>query len=468
MYFECNLPRTAPAFLSANFQAQYEQNVNRIYARMEKLEEALDLSGLNGETFSDLALKFWDYEDEALINQFDCMTPESLCTCVMALHDGVYNVPPRIEWPNAEVLFDAAFVATKEWESLRHLGVSGSDASVIKGVNDFKTLRGLYYDKIGSPNLTSIQESKAVFARGHFMENKVIQAFCKVTGARYIPETRMFRSKKYPAATANIDAVVEMANDDLFVFEAKSAHIQKFKHWMGGRIPREYQYQMRQYPAVLDDKRVKGTYIGCLFVQDISIADVDIGSSVAYEDYVSHYLERDRDEEESLLQMEQEFWDANVLANEPPPESGKADLDKETAVKFEIGEGDDTVPLKVLRYSDVKDTLTDYLSLRGKRKTYETLAKDIKEQEDSLALEFMKEMGPAEDAYVSVDADHYVKIRYAAQSRTEIDMDLMKLQYPEAYNACVSKKKGPRVFRLTEGTKAGSSWNSYSRKFKIS
>ena len=468
MYFECNLPRTAPTFLSADFRVKYQATIERIYARMEMLESALDMSGLNGETFSALASKFWNGENESVIRRFDRMTPEDLCTCVMALHDGIFKVPPRIDWPNAEVLFDTAFVGTKEWESLRHIGVGGSDTSVIKGVNEYRTLRGLYYDKIGSHVLATSKENQAVFSRGHYMEDKVITAFCKVTGARYIPETRMFRSKKYPAATANIDAIVQMANGDLFVFEAKSANIQKFKHWMGGRIPREYQYQMRQYPAVLDDERVKGTYIGCLFVQDISIADVYVGSSVAYDDFVSHFLERDPAEEESLLKMEQSFWTDYVEAGTPPPESGNAELDRETAVTFEIGDGNDKEPLKILDYASVKDTVTDILELKGQRKRYESLIKDLKEQEDNLSLELMKEMGPAEDAYISVDSDHYVKIRYAAQNRTEIDTDLMKLLFPDAYNACVSRKKGTRIFRISEGTKSGATWSSYSKKFNIS
>lgn len=468
MFFECNLPKTAPSFLSADFQVKYQTNVDRIYARMEKLEEALDMTGLDGETFSELAKKFWDYEDQDRIKQFDRMSAEELCTCVMALHDGQFKVAPRVDWPSAEVLFDAAFVATKEWESLRHLGVGGSDTSVIKNVNAYRTLRGLYFDKIGSPELTPNEDRQAIFARGHFMEDKVIQAFCKATGARYIPETRMFRSKKYPAATANIDAIVEMANGDLYVFEAKSANIQKFSHWMGGRIPPEYQYQMRQYPAVLDDDRIKGTYIGCLFVQDISIADVYVGSSVAYDDFVSHFLERDKEEEEDLLKREQDFWDTYVETETPPPESGNSDLDKQTAAKFEIGEGDSKAPLKVFKYSSVKDTVDDIFALREERKKYETLVKDLKEEEDGLALELMKEMGSSEDGYISIDADSYIKVRYAASSLTKIDTDLMKLQFPDAYNACVSKQKGNRSFRLTKGSKSGSSWSTFSKKFHIS
>ena len=468
MYFECNIPITAPAFLGAEFKTIYQENAGRIRSRMEKLEEALEMTGLDGETFSELAGKFWDFENEARIRQFDRMTPEELCTCVMALHDGIYRAQSRIEWPNAEVLFDAAFVATREWESLRRLGIGGSDASVVMGVNEYRTLRGLYHDKIGTPELLPSDSSQAVFARGHFMEDKVITAFCRATGARYVPETRMFRSRKYPAATANIDAIVQMANGDLYIFEAKTAGIQKFSHWMGGRIPREYQHQMRQYPAVLDDDRVKGTYIGCLFVRDISIADIYVGSSVAYDDFTSHYLERDKEEEDELLRKEQSFWTDYVEAGTPPPDSGNADLDRKTAVRFEIGEGSDREPLKIFDYASVKDTISDILSLRGQRKKYESLIKDLREQEDGLALEIMKEMGPAEDGYISVDADRYFKIRYAAQNRTEIDTDLMKLRYPAAFSACVSRKKGQRIFRLTEGTKSGSAWSSYAKRFSVS
>ena len=77
-------------------------------------------------------------------------------------------------------------------------------------------------------------------------------------------------------------------------------------------------------------------------------------------------------------------------------------------------------------------------------------------------------MGSSEDGYISIDADSYIKVRYAASSLTKIDTDLMKLQFPDAYNACVSKQKGNRSFRLTKGSKSGSSWSTFSKKFHIS
>ena len=50
----------------------------------------------------------------------------------------------------------------------------------------------------------------------------------------------------------------------------------------------------------------------------------------------------------------------------------------------------------------------------------------------------------------------------------QVYTDLMKLQFPDAYNACVSKQKGNRSFRLTKGSKSGSSWSTFSKKFHIS
>lgn len=52
-------------------------------------------------------------------------------------------------------------------------------------------------------------ESQAVFDRGHFMEDNVVEAFLKLTDFKRIPETRMFRSKKYPHALADIDAIIQ-------------------------------------------------------------------------------------------------------------------------------------------------------------------------------------------------------------------------------------------------------------------
>ena len=468
MYFECNLPKKAPGFLESDYQKIYQDNVDRIYARMEKLEEALDMTGLDGETFSELAKKFWDYEDQDRIKQFDRMSAEELCTCVTALHDGQFKVAPRVDWPNAEVLFDSAFVATKEWESLLHLGIGGSDSAVIKGLSHYKTLKGLFYDKIGAPELTPVPKKEAVFARGHFLEEKIVQAFCKATGARFIPETRMFRSRKYPAATANIDAIVQFDNGDLFVFEAKTANAAKFSQWMGGRIPPEYQNQMRQYPAVLDDDRIKGTYIGCLFVQDISIDDVYVGSSVAYDDFVSHFLERDKEEEEDLLKREQEFWDEYVVLRDPPPESGPVALDIDATLTYEIGPGDPSEPIKVFPYEKFKDNLEEYFKIREKRMKYKVLVKDLEEEEKELGLEIMQEMGAAEDGYISIDSDQYIKIRFTGQNRVRYDEELMKIKYPDAYDECRETYQTARSLKIDKGTKKGATWQKFSSKHNVS
>ena len=49
-----------------------------------------------------------------------------------------------------------------------------------------------------------------IFSYGHKVESLVIETFCNITGAKVIPETRMFRKKSMPYITANIDAIVEM------------------------------------------------------------------------------------------------------------------------------------------------------------------------------------------------------------------------------------------------------------------
>ena len=111
------------------------------------------------------------------------------------------------------------------------------------------------------------------------MEDRVIDAFLKLTGFKRIPETRMFRSRKYPHQTANIDGIVISPDGRIFVFEAKTTVAENWDAWKDGKIPRSYVPQTRQYPAVLDDDRVQGTYIGCLFIVDLIVGGLYVGSA---------------------------------------------------------------------------------------------------------------------------------------------------------------------------------------------
>ena len=321
MYFECHLPKNAPYWMSAEIAGKFTDDMQRIHERFRKLNEAHDMSGLRGEDFSRLAKVYFDANPEL----FDSWSASVLSEHVLSIWDGK-KAPTRMEWPNANVVIDCDFVSTKEWESARHIGIGGSDASVVMGTAHFSSPAKLYCDKTGIP-LKEKRDSKAIFERGHVMEGNVVKAFCSLAGAEVVRERRMFSSKKYPVCTANIDAIVRI-EDKLYVFEAKSAMSEKYLTWNDGKIPPEYVPQTRQYPAVLDDPRIQGTFIGCLFMHDMMQEGYFLGASYSKGQMTIRFVDRDEEEEQEQLEAEQQWFETYVEGCEMP-ETGGSSIDQE-------------------------------------------------------------------------------------------------------------------------------------------
>ena len=267
-YFGYMLPEALPYVNPASAQ-MVSDTFRHIAERMEKLEDALNLSGLDGETFAEYVKVLFDTR----FSRFEEMSPSQISKYALAVHDGVYVAPKRLEWPNAYVVVDTAFTTNEEWETVRRLGIGGSDSAITMNIPAYRTKYDLYHDKVMTPvKIPQDKDKNAIFDRGHAWEGKVIKAFCDMTGAEVVPESRMFRSKKNGCSLADMDAVLRFpGTNSIYVFEAKTTIAENFDAWANDKVPQHYIPQTRHYAATLDDPRIKGVYIGCLFTYDYTI-----------------------------------------------------------------------------------------------------------------------------------------------------------------------------------------------------
>lgn len=448
-YFECNLPEKAPEYLNIDLAEPFEKACASVRARTETLNAALALSKLKPQTFQVLASALFKSEEATYgnVKHFDAMTPKEIARYTKSVYCGIDTEEERLDWPNAEVLFDTAFATVKEWEMLRHLGIGGSDSATIQGVSHWKCERHLYHDKIGTPMKN---EAKAVFARGHFLEDTVISTFCKHTGATRIRDTRMFRSVKYPHCIADIDAILRMPDDSIYLFEAKTTITENRAAWANNNVPSYYLWQTRHYPAVLDDERVKGTFIGCLFTVDYQLGDTYIGSQFSPEGkgFVSRLVERDTDMEDLLLSRDEEWWDEHITMSVEPEIS--ADEEKEMSFQQSVSGGVDTSlpPLDLGNYIDVGQR---YLEVAAE---ISLLEKQIENKRTELSLykmQFIDELGENIEGRIPLSDESYIEVKYAPKKKTTVNTELLESIYPRAYADCVTiDPYGIRVFTLRE------------------
>lgn len=444
-YFECNLGMYSAEHMDVSIYMPFKATVRAIEARTQKLQQSLEASGLDGSVFAKFAKIIFDASPE----RFEAMTATELSSVVIALNDG-NPVSERFEWPNTTVLFDTAFVITKEWEMLRHIGIGGSDSSVIAGLSPYRTVQELYHDKCGTPILIPDDGKQAIFERGHILEEKVINTFCKLTGAVRIPETRMFASKKYPHCTANIDAIVQFSDGRIYVFEGKTTHEFNRSAWSNDKVPAYYVTQMRQYPAVLDDDRVVGTYIGCLPTSDFVIADDYVGSTYELEKYVVRIVDRDKDMEDDLLRQEEEFWVNSIEANVEPAPCGKP-KDDITLLRRITGYADTDADDLEFDRSEFEATIKEYLAIGEERKALEKRAEGLKDRQEQLSIPLISALGNTVRGIVDIDGSKYYEVKFSPRGKTSTDLDKLQIAFPDAYNACVTKvTENSRVFSLKE------------------
>lgn len=429
-FFEVNLPATAPAHIRNDaVRARFEDAVSSITRRSDKLNAALQLCAMEPNKFHEIAANLFTRNP----GRFESMSEYEIADYCALEDDGVPVKIKRYDWPNATVLFDTAFTTTEEWESLRLLGIGGSECSVVLNASPYTTQRMLYHDKVGTPMAEEERGREAVFDRGHFTEPKVVETFCKLSGAERIPESRMFANKANPHCTANIDALI-LLDGQVYVFEAKTTIEENRGAWTSDKVPRNYLYQSHQYPAVLDDDRIMGTYISCLFTVDYSAADYFITATFDGPRIISRFIERDPDTENLLKTMEENFWSEYVMEGvEPPYGNGEAELAFSSRMM-----GVPTNKKAVGLSLGLTDSVKSYLEISDKIKELKDQIKALEDGQKLLRAQFIEALGENIEGHVMINEDSYYEIKNApTKGRVSVDTEALAL-FPEAYKACVT------------------------------
>jgi putative phage-type endonuclease len=200
---------------------------------------------------------------------------------------------------SAIVLTSTADMPRGEWLEQRKKGIGGSDASIVCGVNQYKSPVELFMEKTGQ---SPPEEAGEAAYWGTQLESLVKSEFTKRTGIKVVEVPKLLRSKEYPFMLANLDGVCKHPEYGSCVFEAKTASAYKAGEWEDA-IPQEYMLQLQHYLSVTG---YAGAYIAVL-----------IGGNT----FKWSYIERDEELISKLIQLESDFWE-HVKLDIPPPLDG--------------------------------------------------------------------------------------------------------------------------------------------------
>ena len=198
-----------------------------------------------------------------------------------------------------KILTSTENMSYEQWLEYRRKGIGGSDASVVCGINRYKSPVELWLDKT---NQIPAEEAGEAAYWGSLLEDVVRSEFSKRTGVNVKQVHYILQSEEHPFMLANLDGVCEHPEFGTCGFEAKTASAYKASEWEDG-IPDEYQLQIQHYMAVTG---YRGFYIAVL-----------IGGNT----FRWKFIERDEELISMLIELESDFW-YHVQDLTPPPLDG--------------------------------------------------------------------------------------------------------------------------------------------------
>jgi len=203
----------------------------------------------------------------------------------------------------AYVLTSTEGLSHADWLAYRNMGIGGSDASVVCGVNKYKSPLELWMEKTGQKPPEKAGE-EAYW--GTVLEPLITEEFTRRTGIKIIPVKQIIQSKHYPFMLANLDGVCHCPTQGKCVFEGKTASAYKAGEWDGDAVPYVYVLQIQHYLYVTG---YSGAYIAVL-----------IGGNT----FRWTFVKRDEELISMIIRYEKDFW-MHVKDDIPlPPDGSKA------------------------------------------------------------------------------------------------------------------------------------------------
>ena len=278
-----------------------------------------------------------------------------------------------------------------DWIKYRKMGIGGSDAGAICGLNPYSTAMTVYADKISEEIYEYDNEA---MRQGRDLENYVAQRFMEETNLKLRRVNAICVHNKFPFMFANVDRMIVGENIGL---ECKTTNILNADKWKDNNVPAHYQIQCHHYMAVTG---AKAWYIAVvIFGKDFK------------------YVKIDRDEEiiENLIKIESDFWNHYVLKRIMPDPDGSKAADDIINQYFS----------RAIKESIILQGFTDKLKRRDE---ITELISKLEKDKNTIDQEIKLAMAEVETAYCG---DYQINWRNVSSSR--LDVDRIKNERPDIY-----------------------------------
>lgn len=209
------------------------------------------------------------------------------------------------------VLVAPAGIPEDEWHARRLLGIGGSDAGTLLGMNPYTSPFHLYLEKTGElPDLARSEALQRAAKWGHIHEPALAAEFAKAHGVR-IQRIGLLRHEDRPWQLSNLDRKVIGCPDGPCLFEAKSRSAYKAGEWGPSGDPE----------GVPDTEALQTIH----YLAVTGYGHAHVGVLINGNDDRYYRIERDEGLIADVVALEAAFWQ-RVTDRDPPPMGAHAAL----------------------------------------------------------------------------------------------------------------------------------------------
>jgi len=317
-----------------------------------------------------------------------------------------------------------------EWINLRRIGIGGSDAGTILGVNPYSSPYALWADKTGL--VENVFKGNAATEWGNRLERTVAEAFAEQSGCAVVEWPVMLRGKNR-WELANVDFFIVEPSEMFYAGEVTTATEQpenitaileckttgivgkgNAKAWDNNQVPASYYWQGAHYAMVTEIPQV---YFACLIGGQ--------GIVVRSRDYTAECLAGLRDAETA-------FWE--LVEKKSPPEFTGADAEFEVLKALYPSSTGTSVEVDEF----IVDCLSDYRMAKRE-------ADEAEEKVKAARIELEAAIADADEAIWNGQTLYTYKSNKVGE---QFDTKRFKEENPELWAQYVTERKGARVLRL--------------------
>lgn len=307
----------------------------------------------------------------------------------------------------SRILVQTKDMPREEWLKYRRMGIGGSDAGAIVGMNPYVTPYTVWADKTGR---LPEQEDNEAMRQGRDLEWYVAARFEEATGKKLRRRNVMFQHDTLNFVTANIDREVIREKAGL---ECKTTSVLNLKNFKNGEFPDQYYVQCVHYLAVTGwDK----WYLAVL---------------VLNQGFYVFEIKRDEEEIAALLEAEKKFWETYVVPDMPPPMDGLPPTSKALAKVYQGG--DDSI-----LYLNQPETIRNYLQIKQQINLLE-------KEKELLEQQLKSDLKDCEQG----ECENY-KITWKSQTREIFQVNRLQVDHPEIDLNPYYNSTQFRVFKVIE------------------